>query len=185
MQSGHSPNYSLVKLPAIFILTIYYLLSSFPRNGKLKANSNTHTMPFPCRAHAVPIPCRAFKSIDCVFPIWFRQCGLAWFTHAMPRPYHATTMPFWKRLLKTTAQRGMGMACHVWISIGRPEMACGRPSGVRLLQATTRSSTKFVIKSIPVLWTVELAVQIFPATMRAFTKDTTLSENGWGAAWHV
>jgi hypothetical protein len=30
-------------------------------------------------------------------------------------PFHATTMPFWKRLLKATEQRsiGMGMAWHV------------------------------------------------------------------------
>jgi hypothetical protein len=66
-------------------------------------------MPFPCRAHAVPLPCRAAKCLDCVFPIWFTQCGRVWFTHAMPRTCHATTMPFWKRLLKATAQRGMGM----------------------------------------------------------------------------
>jgi hypothetical protein len=29
----------------------------------------------------------------------------------MLRPCYATTMPFWKRLLKATAQRGMVMAC--------------------------------------------------------------------------
>jgi hypothetical protein len=32
---------------------------------------------------------------------------------------------------------------------------------------------------------VGLAVRIFPATTRTFTKDTALSENGRGAAWHV
>ena len=30
-----------------------------------------------------------------------------------------------------------------------------------------------------------LAVRIFPATMRTFMKDTALSEQGRGAAWHV
>jgi len=30
-----------------------------------------------------------------------------------------------------------------------------------------------------------LAVRIFPATMRTFTKDTALSEQGRGAAGHV
>jgi hypothetical protein len=30
-----------------------------------------------------------------------------------------------------------------------------------------------------------LAVRIFPATMRTLTKDTALSEQGRGAAWHV
>jgi hypothetical protein len=39
-------------------------------------------------------------------------------------------------LLKATAQDG------------RPETACGRPARVRLLPATTRSSTKVVIRSI-------------------------------------
>ena len=32
---------------------------------------------------------------------------------------------------------------------------------------------------------VGLAVRIFPATMRTFTKDTALSEQGRGAALHV
>jgi hypothetical protein len=32
---------------------------------------------------------------------------------------------------------------------------------------------------------VGLAVRIFPATTRTFTKDAALSENGSGVAWHV
>jgi hypothetical protein len=107
--------------------------------------------------HAVPmprpwrsLPCRAAKGLDCVFAIWFTECGRVWFTHSMPRPCHATTMPFWQRRLNSTAQRGMGMAWHVWISIGLPGATCGRPAFVRLLPATTRSSTKVVIKSIPI-----------------------------------
>jgi hypothetical protein len=110
-----------------------------------KANSR-----IPCRSHAAPMPLScAAKSLGCVFPIWFTQCGRVLFTHAMPRPCHATTMPFWKRLLKDTPQRGMGMAWHVWISIGRPETACGRPVRMRVFPATTRSYTK-VIRSIPI-----------------------------------
>jgi hypothetical protein len=35
-------------------------------------------------------PCRGAKGLDCAFPIWFTQCGRVWFTHAMPRPCHAT-----------------------------------------------------------------------------------------------
>jgi hypothetical protein len=38
----------------------------------------------------------------------------------------------------------MGMAWHVLISIGRPEMACGRPARFQLLPATTRNFTKIV-----------------------------------------
>jgi hypothetical protein len=45
-------------------------------------------MPCQCRAHAVPLPCRAAEGLECVFPIWFTQCGRVWFTLAMPRPCH-------------------------------------------------------------------------------------------------
>jgi hypothetical protein len=41
-------------------------------------------MLFPCLT--LSLPCRAAKGSDCVFPIWFTQCGRFWFTHAMPRP---------------------------------------------------------------------------------------------------
>jgi predicted nuclease with RNAse H fold len=119
-------------------------------------------------------------------------------------PCHAAPMPCSDHafLLKAAAQ-------HV-----RRETACGLPTRVRLLPATTRSFTKVVIRSIPIsdaggqcqtkqrsswtskrvvaahyrkddLLTVGLAVRIFPATMRTFTKDTALSEHGRGAAWHV
>jgi hypothetical protein len=50
-----------------------------------------------CRAHAVPLPCRAANGLECVFPIWFTQCGCVWFTLAMLRPCHALTMPFFSR----------------------------------------------------------------------------------------
>jgi hypothetical protein len=64
----------------------------------------------------------------------------------MPHPCHAMTMPLWKQLLKTTAQRSVGMAWHAGISIGRPETACGRSARVRLLPATTLNSMKVVQK---------------------------------------
>jgi len=72
-------------------------------NGKhlshpLKADSH-----IACRAHAVPLPCRAAKGLECVFPIWFTQCGRVWFTHAMPRPCHALTMPFFSKPRHSTA----------------------------------------------------------------------------------
>jgi hypothetical protein len=123
------------------------------------------------------MPCRSAKGLYFVFPVLFTQCGHVWFKHVMPFPCHATIMPFWKRPLKATAQRGMGTTC-VWISIGSPERTCGRPSYVRLFPATTRSSTKVVTRS-------RLVVRIFPSTTRTFTKDKALSENGRVAAWHV
>jgi hypothetical protein len=53
---------------------------------------------------------------------------------------HAAPMPCSDHaiLLKATAQDG------------RREMACGRPAHIRLLLATTQSSTKVVIRSIPI-----------------------------------
>jgi hypothetical protein len=45
----------------------------------------------------MPCPCRAANGLECVFPIWFTQCGRVWFTLAMPRPCHALTMPFLSR----------------------------------------------------------------------------------------
>jgi hypothetical protein len=64
----------------------------------LKADSH-----IACRAHAVPLPCRAARGLECVFPIWFTQCGRVWFTLAMPRPWHALTMSFSSRPRHSTA----------------------------------------------------------------------------------
>jgi len=50
-----------------------------------------------CRAHAIPLPYHAAKGLECVFPIWFTQCGRVWFALAMPRPCHAQTMLFFSR----------------------------------------------------------------------------------------
>ena len=51
----------------------------------------------PIHTHSMPRPCRAAKGLECVFPIWFTQCGRVWFTLAMPCPCHAPTMPFFSR----------------------------------------------------------------------------------------
>jgi len=53
--------------------------------------------------HSMPCPCRAAKSLECVFPIWFTQCGRVWFTLAMPRPCQALTIPFSSRPRHSTA----------------------------------------------------------------------------------
>jgi hypothetical protein len=74
------------------------------------------------------IACRAAKGFECVFPIWFSQCGRVWFTLAMPRPCH----PDHSVLLKATAQHG------------RRGTPCGLIASIRLLPAITRSSTKFL-----------------------------------------
>jgi len=85
------------------------------------------------------IACRAAKGLEC-FPIWFTQCGRVWFTLPMPCPCRAHAM-----LWPCRSTRGHGTA--------RPSTACGLPARVRLLPATTRSSTKNVIRSIPILLT--------------------------------
>ena len=84
-------------------------------------------MPFPC--HAVPL-----RVLECVSHLIYtvRPC-LIHTCHAVPMPCsdHAV-------LLKATAQHG------------RRETACGLPARVRLLPATTRSSTKVVVRRIPI-----------------------------------
>jgi hypothetical protein len=70
----------------------YFKKHTLNWNRQLKADSH-----IACRAHAISLPCRAAKSFECVFPIWFTQCGHVWFTLAMPRPCHALTMPFFSR----------------------------------------------------------------------------------------
>jgi hypothetical protein len=63
-------------------------------NAMHRLQADSHIL---SRAHAVPMPCRAAKGLECVFRIWFTQCGRVWFTLAMPRPCHAVTMPFFSR----------------------------------------------------------------------------------------
>jgi len=81
----------------------------------------------------MPLSCRAAKGLEYVFPIWFTQCGHVWFTLAMPRPCHPRPC---------RSSQGHGTAL-------RRKTACGLPARVRLLPATTRSSTKVVIRRIP------------------------------------
>ena len=66
------------------------------RIDTLKADSHVA-----CRAHAVPLPCRAAKGFEWVFPIWFTQCGLVWFTFVMP--CYAPTMTFFSRPRHSTS----------------------------------------------------------------------------------
>ena len=85
----------------------------------------THSMPFPC--HAVPLRVKMCLShlIYTVRPCLIHTC------HAAPMPcsHHAV-------LLNATAQ------------CGRRDGLCA--ASVRLLPATTQSSTKIVIRSIPI-----------------------------------
>ena len=86
-----------------------------------------HAVPMPFLCHAVPLRVCLSHLIHTVRPCLIHTC------HAMPLPCfdHAV-------LLKATAQ-------HV-----RRETACALPTRVRLLPATMRSSTKVVLRSIPI-----------------------------------
>jgi hypothetical protein len=96
-KTGMSRSFSLLLLPAhISCFLPFCVFLSF--NQSQKADSYIS-----CRAHAVPLPYRAAKGLECVFPIWFTQCGLAWFTLVMPRPCHALPMPFFSRPRQSTA----------------------------------------------------------------------------------
>jgi hypothetical protein len=63
----------------------------------------THTMPRPCRSPAMPCHC-GIRSCPSHLIYTVRPCLID--------TCHATTMQFLKRLLKTTAQRGMGVTYH-------------------------------------------------------------------------
>ena len=150
-------------------------------------------MPRPCRSPAML--CRyGFRMCLSHLIYTVRPC-LIHTCHAMPMLCSDRAV-----LLKATAQ-------HV-----RRESACWLHARFRILPATTRSSTKVVIRHIPVccrwsVWhqtpfvkddensgsstlqkkkticyTVGLAVRIFPATMRTFTMDTARSGQGRGMA---
>jgi hypothetical protein len=109
----------------------------------------THTMPFPCRSPAVPLPCRSAKALDCVFPIWFTQCGRVWFTHVMPLPCRSPAMPriclSESDLSRPWQVRGMVAAAGSW-HVDVMFATCQ----LMALVATTPSSRKFVIISIPI-----------------------------------
>jgi hypothetical protein len=106
-----------------------------------------------CRAHAVPLPCRAAKDLECIFPIWFTQCGRVWFTLAMPRLCHALTMPFFSRLRHSTAveRRPVGYLPafgFFWLPRGVPRRLSEayQSSSRRSIPATVKSGTSTLQK---------------------------------------
>ena len=93
-------------------------------------------MPFPWRANAVPLPCRATKGLECVFPIWFTQCGRVWFTLAMPCPCHAPTM-----LLPWKERHGLSMA-WAWVWHGKASVNQTRPRCVNQMGKTNSKTSE-------------------------------------------
>ena len=115
-------------------------------------------------------------------------------SHAMPMPHpcRALTMPFFSRPRHSTDVERWPVGYLSAFGFFRLPRGLSR----RLLSETYQSSSQ---RSIPttvksgsstlqkktICYTVGIAVQIFPATTRTFTKDTKLSEQDRGAAWHV
>ena len=107
----------------------------------------------------------------------------------MPRPCHILTMPFFSRPRHSTAveRRPVGYP----LALGFFRLPRGVPRRLlseayqsslqRFIPTTVKSGSNTLQKGR----SVKLAVRIFPATTRTFTKDTALSEQGKGAAWHV
>jgi hypothetical protein len=88
----------------LFILGLYMIPTAFISQTAFISHR------LPSKYTDSHIPCRVAKDLDCVVPIWFTKCDRVWFTHAMPRPWRAPTMPFWQRLFKATAQHSRGTA---------------------------------------------------------------------------
>ena len=119
--------------------------------------------------------------------------------HATPCPCYAPTMPFFSRPRQSTSveRRPVGyMPAFGFFRLSRGvsgrylsdayqsqmQVASVKPNTVyhgrvkEWLQHTTKKT---------ICYTVGLAVRIFAATMRTFTKDMALTEQRRGAAWHV
>ena len=112
--------------------------------------------------HSMPCPCRAAKSIACVFPIWFTQCGRVWFTLAMPRPCHALAMPFFSR-----PRHGQSMP---WERHGKCESdtaALCKSNGIDTFQ--TFSGTAWQGNGMGAAWTRHVMCE------SAFNRPNTLS----------
>jgi len=144
-------------------------------------------MPLPC--HAVPLRVwnLFFHLIYTVRPCLIHTC------HAMPmpRPCPALTMTFfWRPRHRTAVER---QPVGYLPPFGLFRIPHGVPGRVLLLSEAYQSCSQ---RSIPT--TVQsgsntlqktrsfgLAVRLFPATTRTFTKDMALSEQGRGPTWHV
>jgi hypothetical protein len=83
--------------------------------------------------HSMPRPCRAAKGVECVFPIWFTQCGHVWFikmwsvNHTRPHCVNQMGKTHSKPL---AARHGRGTACYVWIRLKAYESAASRLLGL-------------------------------------------------------
>ena len=129
---------------------------------------------------------------------WFTQFVRVWFTVAMPRPCHprpcnssqghGTAWPS-REDLWTNCPRSASSGYHAeFQEVAIRRIPISDPGG----QCETKHRLSWTRKGVVAAhykkqdllhcWS---SSRIFPATMRIFTKDKALSEQGWGAAWHV
>jgi hypothetical protein len=107
--------------------------SNYKINWTVLLKADSHIA---CHAHAVPLPLRV-QNVSLQFDLHSAAVSdshLPCCAHAMRRPCRSS--------------QGHGTAQH-----RRRETACGLLARVQLLPATTQSSTKVVIRSIPILLT--------------------------------
>jgi hypothetical protein len=135
-------------------------------------------MPFPCHAMLVRVYIVSFP---------FDLHSAAMFDSPMPCPCHATTIPFWKWLLKATAQCDMGTG---WAWHGMCELA----SAVQRRHVGDLSAFGFFRLPCRVPWRL-FSEHTNPLIWRTRSSDISgyyvdfheghaLLENGRGAAWH-
>jgi len=111
--------------------------------------------------------------------------------HAMPMPcpYHALTMPLFSRARHSTAAERRPVGYLQAFGFFRLPREFPRRFLSEAYQSSSQRSIPTTVKSgsskLQKRRSVGLAVRIFPATTRTFTKDMALSEHGRGAAWHV
>jgi hypothetical protein len=145
-------------------------------NRKVKANSH---MPRSCCSPAMLPPCRS-PAMPCRWG--FRLC-LSHLIYTV-RPClihicHATTMPFWKWLLKATAWHGYGMKYKLASAVQRRHMGNLTTFGFFGYHADFYEGC---YQKHTNLLNCRTSSLIFQATSQTFTKDTALSEVGRGAA---
>ena len=162
----------------------------------------THNMLRPCCAHAAPMPfpCHAvpLSVYNVSFPFDLHSAAvsdshLPFHAHAMLWPYlssqdHGTAWPSRDGLWATcprSASSGYHAEFHEGCYQTHTNLRCRWPvlNKTPFIMDEEKIGSSTLQKTI--CYTVGLAVRIFPTTMRTFTKDTALSEQGRGAVWHV
>jgi hypothetical protein len=140
-------NSKMCKKKLTFVMSLN-LFSFWERKEGWRLIHTYHTMPMPfsCRAHAVPL--RVYIVLSHLI-YTLRPCLIHTY-HAAPVPCHDHAVLTATSHGHGTARHGRDMAWRVWIRIGRLITACGRPARVRLIPATKWSSTKVVIRSLPI-----------------------------------